>query len=598
MLQFIERVKVKKTNLYYFKDEYNNSIALTSNELKEKILNNEHIPGFKIDSAGRLAYSGEILDGSQFGDWKVLYRLDGQHVKCLCTLCNTEHDVTISKLKSGNSTCCKQCSTHKQKENLVGKKFNHWSVIKHVGKSKYECQCDCNNKTVRIIQASLLKNGITKSCGCASSAFKDISGEKFGNWVVIKYISDGYWLCECQCENKTRRKIYGGALRTGRTKSCGCIKENSRVKTLYDKYGDASTHHTDSPREQWQIETIQDKNKLLSIIEDGETITSLAYKLGISYSYAEKIVHKYELESNININEAQSEYEKELVEFIRELCKCEVQTKCRSVITPLELDIYIPEKKLAIEFNGNYWHSTIQKDRHYHQEKTIACAKQGIRLIHIFEHEWITNKDMLKSFLTDVVNTNKIRVFARNTDIREINSTDEKEFINKYHLQGYAKSSVCFGCYFEGELISVMSFNKPRFNSNYEYEIIRYCTKSGYAVVGGIERLFNKFLLKYKPNSIITYSDISKFTGNCYSKIGFKPIQPNPITEPNYVWVSADKTKILTRYQTQKHKLIEAGLGTEDETEDEIMMSLNYLKIYDSGNLRLEYINNIISYDL
>ena len=590
MLQFIEKIKVKKQNIYCFKDENNNVVKLTAKQLKDAILKGDNIPGFKIDSVGRIAYSGEILDGSIFGDWKVLYRLDGQHAKCLCMLCNTEHDVIISKLKSGKSTCCKKCSTHKQEENLEGKKFNHWNVIRHVGKSMYECQCDCENKTLRIIQASSLKSGTTKSCGCISSAFKDITNEIFGNWKVLEYVSDGYWMCECQCEAKTVRKIYGGTLRAGKTKSCGCIKEASRVETLVSRYNDASTHHADSPREQWQIEAIQDRDKLLGIIKDGETITSLANKLGISYSYAEKIVHTYGIESSVNINEAQSEYEKEIAEFIKEICECEVKTKCRSVITPLELDIYIPEKKIAIEFNGDYWHSILQKNRLYHQKKTIDCAKNGIRLIHIFEHEWVANKEKIKYFLIDVINSNKIRVFARNTDIREVNLADEKEFLSKYHLQGYAKSSVCFGCYFKGELISIISFSKPRFNSNYEYEIIRYCTKSGYTVIGGLEKLFNKFILKYNPQSIITYSDISKFTGNCYSRIGFKPIQPNPITEPNYVWVSADKTKVLSRYQTQKHKLVEAGLGTDNETEDEIMMSLNYLKIYDSGNIKLEYI--------
>jgi hypothetical protein len=102
--------------------------------------------------------------------------------------------------------------------------------------------------------------------------------------------------------------------------------------------------------------------------------------------------------------------------------------------------------------------------------------------------------------------------------------------------------------------------------------------------------MFSYFLKQYNPTSIITYSDISKFTGNCYTKIGFKPIQPNPITEPNYVWVSADKNTVLSRYQTQKQRLIDEGLGTEDQTEDNIMSMLNFLKVYDSGNIRLEWI--------
>lgn len=590
MLQFLEKITVKKVSIYIFKDEQDNTVQLTAKQLKELILSGYNIPGFKIDTIGRIAYSGESLDNKEFGDWKVLYRLDGTHVRCLCKLCNTEHEVTISNMKSGKSTCCKNCRTHKQKDNIEGKKFGHWNVIKHIGRSRYLCKCDCNNETERIIQASLLKSGVTKSCGCISSAFKDITGETFGRWVVTEYLGNGYWKCQCQCENKTERNIYGGKLRACKTLSCGCLKEENRVKSLLNKYGETSTHHINKPREQWQIEALQDKHKLSSIIKDGETIISLSNKLNISYSYTEKLIHKYKLENSINMNESQSEYEKEILEFVKEIYNNEVITKCRSIITPYELDIYLPDRKLAIEFNGSYWHSTLKKSKNYHQDKTIDCAKQGIRLIHIFEHEWINNKEKLKSFLKDTISINKIKVAARNVNVKAVNLSNEREFLDRYHLQGYTQSSICLGCYYNNELISLISFRKPRFNNNYEYEIVRYCNKNGYAIVGGLEKMFKRFIEQYSPQSIITYSDISKFTGNCYRKIGFKPVHPNPITEPNYVWVSADKKNILSRYQTQKHKLINNELGTNDETEDDIMTSLNFLKVYDSGNIKLEYI--------
>lgn len=129
MLQFLEKITVKKVSIYIFKDEQDNTVQLTAKQLKELILSGYNIPGFKIDTIGRIAYSGESLDNKEFGDWKVLYRIDGTHVRCLCKLCNTEHEVTISNMKSGKSTCCKNCSTHKQKDNIEGKKFGHWNVI-------------------------------------------------------------------------------------------------------------------------------------------------------------------------------------------------------------------------------------------------------------------------------------------------------------------------------------------------------------------------------------------------------------------------------------------------------------------------------------
>jgi hypothetical protein len=101
--------------------------------------------------------------------------------------------------------------------------------------------------------------------------------------------------------------------------------------------------------------------------------------------------------------------------------------------------------------------------------------------------------------------------------------------------------------------------------------------------------MFSYFKKTFNPQSIITYCDIAKFTGNSYYKMNFKLIQPNPITEPNYVWVGYHTCKVIPRYQTQKHKLVEQGLGTENQTEEEIMLSLGYLKICDSGNIKLEW---------
>ena len=131
-----------------------------------------------------------------------------------------------------------------------------------------------------------------------------------------------------------------------------------------------------------------------------------------------------------------------------------------------------------------------------------------------------------------------------------------------------------------------MSFGNPRFNNEYEYELIRLCWKDNIKVVGGSEKLFTYFKNSYKPSSIVTYCNISKFGGKVYTSLGFKLCG---ITETNYVWTKNKFNETLTRYQTQKHKLVEQGLGTEEQTEDEIMKQLGYIKVYDSGNIILEW---------
>ena len=132
-----------------------------------------------------------------------------------------------------------------------------------------------------------------------------------------------------------------------------------------------------------------------------------------------------------------------------------------------------------------------------------------------------------------------------------------------------------------------MTFGTPRFdNSNNVIELIRYCTRADTVIIGGAEKLFNFFIRKYTPSKVISYCDISKFTGKVYNRLGFKLVA---VSEPNYVWVRGNK--VLKRYQTQKHKLLEMGLGREDQTESEIMEELGYIRVYDCGNYKFEFTN-------
>jgi hypothetical protein len=284
------------------------------------------------------------------------------------------------------------------------------------------------------------------------------------------------------------------------------------------------------------------------------------------------------------------------MDYISSIYQGTILHSCRDIIPPKELDIYIPEKKIAIEFNGTYWHSTIYKDKYYHQQKTLDCAKKNIRLIHIFEYEWENQetqqkiKNLLSNILSD---TNKIVLYARQLKVKEVSSAEAYEFENKYHLQNKANSRINIALVENNEkeeIQSLMTFDKPRFNNQYQIELIRVCSKANVNIVGGLEKMFSYFLNNYNVQSIITYCDISKFTGNSYLKIGFKLVSSNSITEPNYKWINPEKNITLSRYQTQKSRLVENNWGTEYETEDEIMENNNFLKIYDCGNIKMHYI--------
>lgn len=276
-----------------------------------------------------------------------------------------------------------------------------------------------------------------------------------------------------------------------------------------------------------------------------------------------------------------SSYEKEICDFISTL-NLKTELSNRTIIKPKELDIVILEKQVAIEFNGSYWHSTeIHKDTTYHLSKTEDCEKAGYKLIHIYEYQWQNKSNILKEKIKAILDIDQKRIYARKCIIKDISSKEKNDFLNNYHIQGEDKSNIKLGLFYDNELVAVMTFGKPRFNTKYEYELIRYATKAGYKVLGGAGKLLKFFERTYNPKSLITYADRSYSQGNMYKQIGFKELLPSG---PNYVYVKDNI--VLSRYQCKKHKLKTLLSNFNEElSETENILNNDYYKIYDSGNL-------------
>ena len=284
-----------------------------------------------------------------------------------------------------------------------------------------------------------------------------------------------------------------------------------------------------------------------------------------------------------------SSFEQEIFNFVKDNVSedIEIQHNVRSIISPFELDIYIPALHLAIEFNGDYWHSEeTGTNKNYHLNKTKLCEENGIHLVHIFEHQWLNNQDQVKSRLCSLLNSFNNKVFARKCIVREIDSKTTSNFLNYYHLQGSCPSKVNLGLFYNDELVSVMTFGKPRFNKDYQWELIRFCNKEGYHVIGAASKLMKYFERNYKPESIISYANRCWSWGkhNVYKDIlGMEYIGKS---DANYVYVN-EAGDILPRYKAQKHKLKKL-LGEdkffEELTETENMGLNGWIKLYDCGN--------------
>lgn len=251
----------------------------------------------------------------------------------------------------------------------------------------------------------------------------------------------------------------------------------------------------------------------------------------------------------------------------------------RKVLDGKEIDILIKSKSIAIEFDGLYWHQNSKKSL----EKQKLLEQKGIRLIDIFEGEF--HYDKVKSILEAALHKSKL-VYARECKVVEVPSSEYEDFCERNHIQRYAPASIRLGLTYSGQLMQVMSFSKPRFNKKYDYEIIRECTKCGYGIVGGKERLWKAFLRTKKPKSVLSYCDKRYFTGTSYLSLGMKQLEDS---SSSYVYVNANG-EVLSRYQCQKHKLqrllrkFDAAL-----TETENMEMNGYYKMYDFGQHIFEW---------
>ena len=258
----------------------------------------------------------------------------------------------------------------------------------------------------------------------------------------------------------------------------------------------------------------------------------------------------------------------------------------RKLIYPQEVDIYLPDIKLAIEYNGLMFHSQGKSQysifkgvsKNYHLDKTNLVESKGAQLFHIFEGE---DLDIWTSMIKNKLGLST-KIYARKCLVKEVSSEEARKFLEDNHLQGYANSKIRLGLYYNKELVSLMTFSKPRYTKNYDWELVRFCTLKGYNVVGGASKLLSFFRSSYK-GSVVSYANRRWSDGDLYRKLSFREINR---TSPGYFYFRESEMILYTRDKFQKHKLKDL-LETFDEnlTEEENMFENEYRKIYDCGSI-------------
>ena len=452
------------------------------------------------------------------------------------------------------------------------------------------CSISCTNKSDKHI--NLVKETNIKKYGGVSPSHSDDIKDKIKKTTLDKYGVDNIFKDVKYIKEKTIEKH--GISHISKLSS---VKNKIR-ETNISKYGVSSPLLINKNRLKGYDKKKNDfiikykELKIIDIIKDDVIIK--CGSCNNNYSIDRNVLYyRYQITTNpctichpkksgVSISES------EIIDFIASL-GINLVSNTREVIAPLELDIYIPTHDIAIEYNGLYWHSEKYVNNGYHLNKTELCNNINVKLIHIFEDEWLYKKDIVKSRLKNLLGFTDERIYGRKCEIKEVKTKDKTIFLNENHIQGAVGSKYNIGLYYDDELVSIMTFSNLRKvlglnHKDNNYELIRFCNKLNTTVIGGASKLLKYFIKTYSPSRLISYADRRWSTGNLYDKLDFKYMNNS---KPNYFYVINNKRE--HRFKYRKDMLISNGYDPK-LTEHQIMTNRQIYRIYDCGTITYEKI--------
>ena len=253
-----------------------------------------------------------------------------------------------------------------------------------------------------------------------------------------------------------------------------------------------------------------------------------------------------------------------------------------------EFDVLIPEKNLAIEYDGLIWHSTKYRTREEQLRKRADADSLGINLIRIFEHEWLYRRKQVESLILSRLGLTKKKVYARMCSIVEVSNDKATDFHNEYHVQGWHRTGKSYGLALDGEVLAVMTFTENLSSRKVEegvHELVRFSSKV--QVLGGASRLLKHYVKNHKPEKILSYSDKRLFSGRLYETLGFSKVHD---VAPSYSYWR-EGTMTLQHKSLFRRDNLPSILGTAFDpakTEKQNCEENGYYQVYDDGKIRWE----------
>ena len=419
-----------------------------------------------------------------------------------------------------------------------------------------------NDSIAKEIMQEKARNTMVERYGVPYAMQNEDLKEKYKqNYIKNHGVDNPQKLKEVQEKTKeTKKEKYGDENYNNREKAREtCNYKYKRTHSSQEHLSEA-TYNIISNKENF-------KNYILSLPEKQRNIPIMAKLLNYSQTQlAILFYHKYNLNEEIILHKTARNTEHLIDKFIRSIYKNTIIYNTRSIIPPYELDIYIPDKKVAIEFNGVLYHNStinpyndIPKDKNYHYMKSKLCEEKGIRLIHIYEYEWFNERQrpILESIIKNALGITEHIIYARQCKIEIKQSKEMKQFFNDNNIQGFrgGSFSICLVDKKTNEIYMAYMFGKAFFGKGkYEWEVIRGATKLNYSVIGGASKIWNYFIKNYNPKSIVYYIDYNYFNGNSLPYLGLKYIKTQPSFKNYFI-----KEKIVKNRDPMHHKDIVKG---------------------------------------
>jgi len=371
--------------------------------------------------------------------------------------------------------------------------------------------------------------------------------------------------------------------------SKGLSKENDeRIAAMADKV--SLTHQTTALRQRLdQLKRLTEDEIRKRIEVEGGTLQLISANDYVNDATPNIIVRcitcgvqtcgsmrKLQYHRCFNCNPMGSAAQSELAEFIKSL-NVQIETNDRRVVCPLELDIFVPEHKLAIEYNGLYWHCINQKSSTYHQTKSERCTEVGVNLMHIFEDEWRDKRPIVESMIRHKLDLTPNRTSARKCVLVELSIDERRSFFDANHIDGDTNAKFALGLKQGDQALAAMSFRTP-FHKKYQksLEVARLCTKTQWSVAGGLSRLTEAARKKANVDgytTLLTYVDSRLGTRESWSSAGW---QRTGETSPRFWW-----TDFHDRFNRFKFKA-DAKRGL---TEAQVAEEVGVVKIWGCKNV-------------